>query len=97
MTTTDHDPRLIPPMSDEELAEIRQRIFDGARAYQQLGGMLPWPIHLQLSTDVPHLLGEVERLRALLTKVRGYVGEHGDGEVDVWSLREVLAGREVRL
>lgn len=33
---------------------------------------------------------------ALLERVRGYVGEHGDGEVDVWSLREVLAGREVR-
>ncbi len=34
---------------------------------------------------------------ALLEKVRGYVGGHNDGEVDVWSLREVLAGRQVRI
>lgn len=95
MTDPDHDPLLTPPMPDDELAEIRQRIREGARAYQQLDGMLPWAIHLQVSTDIPHLLGEVERLHALLAKVRDYVGEHGDGEVDVWSLREVLAGREV--
>lgn len=38
-----------------------------------------------------------ERLRearALLKDVRDYVGGHDDGEVDVWSLRETLAGRK---
>ncbi|MDG4792118.1 hypothetical protein O7626_40600 [Micromonospora sp. WMMD1102] len=31
--------------------------------------------------------------RALLDRVREHIGNHGDGEVDVWSLRELLAGR----
>ena len=38
-----------------------------------------------------------DRAEALLEKVRDHVGEHGQGEIDVWSLREVLAGREVRI
>lgn len=47
--------------------------------------------------DVPALLDEVEQLRGQLQVVRDWVGEHGDGAVDVWSLREILAGREVRI
>lgn len=36
---------------------------------------------------------QAEKDAALLKAVREYIGEHGDGEVDVWSLRELLAGR----
>jgi hypothetical protein len=98
MTASNHDdPLLVPAMTDDDLIEVRQRIPAAARAYQQLGGMLPDPIHMALALDIPHLLGEVERLRALLDDVRDHVGVHGDGAVDVWSLRELLAGRRVRL
>lgn len=41
----------------------------------------------------PNLVAEVRRLRALLDVVEGYVGKHGEGEADVWSAREILAGR----
>ncbi|MEV1331147.1 hypothetical protein AB0J20_16395 [Micromonospora costi] len=41
--------------------------------------------------------GRLREARALLQDVRDYVGGHDDGEVDVWSLRETLAGRKPRV
>lgn len=49
-----------------------------------------------LNDAVVALVDELRSTRALLGKVRDHVGQHGDGEVDVWSLRELLAGREPR-
>lgn len=36
-----------------------------------------------------------DRAEALLAKVRDHIGDHGDGEIDLWAVRELLAGREV--
>lgn len=81
------DPLLIPPLTDGDLAEIRQRIRDAARAYQGLGapltsqaGMLPGPIHMSLACDIPHLLGEVERLRALIDQAMEVTTTSLDGD-----------------
>lgn len=46
-----------------------------------------------LQARVRELCADTDRLTALLNEVRDYVGNHGDGEVDVWALRELLAGR----